>query len=635
MPTAITVSPDEAQNYKFFPSRNNTGEGTNKREGSSSGAAPPAPTTAGRGIEETAAISSSPPAPNKKRLRTTIAVRGGLAPLPPPGITGAVARRGAPVLVAVPPLLREQSSNQHQHEDVHKNQPNNFFIQRALVVPAPEDCSSKKQNGSTMINTGAPSHNKYTSSGCWGAPWHQRSSAPQYSPLLRPIESNALQMPSAENSSSVKLGLSNLQEAAAVATSSQLLGNNHLLTTPPVIQSMIVMDELKPREEQYYRAGGDKQYYRAGGGKHKYRKLDFSHMKDITEIRNLALELLKSVQRSNEHKVVANLEQKLMMTVQLPAARHQYLQEVSNGGAALMTVQVPAHYQEGPISGESRLGISESKYDHVIPIPTKLNNLRPYHRECKDFERCCNCKLNNLDAKRSRFKGGVANFADTRPTPIPMNAQPDRFGIGSKKSKVFHKRRVNDINSKSSRTLAIDYFFTQQPNKNLDEPLVKKLISSGLGSEGGNVLLPLEDHHWKGIINTIETAFQFQLEQREEMEALLHTTNHTRNEKKGDIRNISIPTKLRKLSIAFTAKGRKRRLVSCPCKVFNDGCCVAGLVVGDGGAGKGAAGEGKRGDEKGAGNIISLSHVAAAGGDGKGGDEEGAGSTVSISHVLY
>jgi hypothetical protein len=183
------------------------------------------------------------------------------------------------------------------------------------------------------------------------------------------------------------------------------------------------------------------------------------------------------------------------------------------------------------------------------------------------------------------------------PTPIPMNAL-------QKKSKVFHKRKMNSI-KETTKILAKDYFFAQQTAKKnvvgeeesiLTKGIVHGLIVEDSRSEGSNVSLPLEDRHWKGMIETIEKAFNFQLvggrvkrEEEDEDETLDANSNSSNNggKKRKQITstNLSIPTKLRKLPIEYTKEFKERRLVPCPCKVSINGCCLTRNAV------KGAAAE--------------------------------------------
>eukprot|EP00979_Chaetoceros_neogracilis_P006115 scaffold1222_cov260-Chaetoceros_neogracile.AAC.15 len=362
--------------------------------------------------------------------------------------------------------------------------------------------------------------------------------------LDRQIKSSIAQLTSAgEFLNYVELGLSSLQDDK----------NNRV--TPPVIEERI---KVKPQKE-YYKVGGE-----------SYRKLEFSHIKCISEIRDLALELLKPVEHM-EYKFLENLEGNESTTAQ---ARHQQQhQEVVSRS-------------DGTIRRSLTTNVRKTKYKDVIP--TKLNNLRLFNlQECKNFEGCCPCKMRLRDAKRSRFKGGVGNFAEMLPTPIPMNAL-------QKKSKVFHKRKMNSI-KETTKILAKDYFFAQQPvKKNVvgeEESILTKGIVHGLvdsRSEGSNVSLPLEDRHWKGMIETIEKAFNFQLvggrvKREEEDETLDANSNSSNNGKKKRKQitstNLSIPTKLRKLPIEYTKEFKERRLVPCPCKVSNNGCCLTRNAV--------------------------------------------------------
>jgi hypothetical protein len=169
------------------------------------------------------------------------------------------------------------------------------------------------------------------------------------------------------------------------------------------------------------------------------------------------------------------------------------------------------------------------------------------------------------------------------PTPIPMNAL-------QKKSKVFHKRKMNSI-KETTKILAKDYFFAQQPVKKnvvgeeesiLTKGIVHGLVEDSRTSEGSNVSLPLEDCHWKGMIETIEKAFNFQLVggrvKREEEDKTLDANNSSNNGKKKRKQitstNLSIPTKLKKLPIEYTKEFKERRLVPCPCKASNNGLCL-------------------------------------------------------------
>jgi hypothetical protein len=151
---------------------------------------------------------------------------------------------------------------------------------------------------------------------------------------------------------------------------------------------------------------------------------------------------------------------------------------------------------------------------------------------------------------------------------------------------------MNSI-KETTKILAKDYFFAQQTaKKNVvgeeESILTKGIVHAGLivedsRSEGSNVSLPLEDRHWKGMIETIEKAFNFQLvggrvKREEEDETLDANSNSSNNggKKRKQITstNLSIPTKLRKLPIEYTKEFKERRLVPCPCKVSNNGCCL-------------------------------------------------------------
>jgi hypothetical protein len=381
---------------------------------------------------------------------------------------------------------------------------------------------------------------------------HQQRLGPPCYTLDRQIKSSIAQLTSArEFLNSVELRLSSLQDDK----------NNRV--TPPVTEERI---KLTPQKE-YYTVGGE-----------SYRKLEFSHIKCISEIRDLALELLKPVEHM-EYKFLENLEGNESTTAQAHQQQHQEVVSRSDG-----TIR------------RSLTNVRKTKYKDVIP--TKLNNLRLFNlQECKNFEGCCPCKMRLRDAKRSRFKGGVGNFAEMLPTPIPMNAL-------QKKSKVFHKRKMNSI-KETTKILAKDYFFAQQTAKKnvvgeeesiLTKGIVHGLIVEDSRSEGSNVSLPLEDRHWKGMIETIEKAFNFQLvggrvkrEEEDEDETLDANSNSSNNggKKRKQITstNLSIPTKLRKLPIEYTKEFKERRLVPCPCKVSINGCCLTRNAV------KGAAAE--------------------------------------------